>query len=134
MELAYDSVRFFKFRKKGKEEVIEKIRRLLAGENRILLAVVFGSFLRRSNVRDIDLGVYSAPTLKLSGLLSLNAKIEFELGFPVDLVELMYLPAFFRLKVLREGVQVKGEKGLLYRLAEQAFSEFVSLESFCKSR
>jgi predicted nucleotidyltransferase len=129
--VSYDRLHFYRFEEREKRDVIERVRELLAGEDKILLAIVFGSFMRRSCVRDIDLAVYSVPDLSLSDLLSLNAKIELDLGFPVDLVELIWLPPSFRLKVLRNGVPVKAKGTLLYRLVDQAYSELMSLKKHC---
>lgn len=119
MESVYDKIQFYRLGREEKEKIIEKVRRLLAGEKRILLALIFGSFTRRSSVRDIDLCVYSMPTLDLSDLLSLNAEVEYDLGLPVDLVELMYLPPSFRLRVLKNGILVKGNEKLLHQLTDQ---------------
>jgi len=129
MKLVYDKLQFYRFKRKEKREIIDKARTILAEENRILVAVVFGSLTKRNTVRDIDLGVYSVPTLSFNDLLDLNGEIERDLGFPVDLVELTHLSPDFRLKVLRNGILVKGERTMLYRLAEQAFSELMSLKN-----
>ncbi len=98
MESIYDALHFYRFGKEEKKEIIEKVKILLADEKSILLAIIFGSFTRRDSVRDIDLYVYSVPTLNLSRLLSLNAKMELDLGLPIDLVELTYLSPSFKLK------------------------------------
>jgi len=98
MEPIYDVLHFYGFGKEQKREIIDKAKRSLADEKSILLAMIFGSFTRRDSVRDIDLYVYSVPTLNLSRLLSLNAKMELDLGLPIDLVELTYLSPSFKLK------------------------------------
>ena len=41
-----------------KEAILSRIRDVLEGDSRILLAVVFGSFTRHNTIRDIDLAVY----------------------------------------------------------------------------
>jgi len=130
MESVYDKIKFYKFGKEEKEKITERVRGLLAGEKRVLLALIFGSFIRRSTVRDIDLCIYSTPTLDLSGLLSLNAEIEYELGLPVDLVELMYLPPLFRLRVLENGILVKGNEKLFHQLTDQTHSELSHIKSY----
>jgi len=132
MESIYDKLHFYRFGRKEKKKIIGRVGRLLAGEKGILLAIIFGSFTRRSSVRDIDLCVYSVPTLNLNEVLSLNAKIELDLGLPIDLVELTYLPPSFRLKVLKNGVLVKGSETLLHQLADQAYSELMSWENYSK--
>lgn len=129
MESVYDKIQFYKFGRKEKEETIEKIRRSLADEKRVLLALTFGSFTRRSSVRDIDLCVYSIPTLDLSELLSLNADVEHDLALPVDLVELMRLPSSFKLRVLKSGILVKGDEKLLHQLIDETRSELTRTET-----
>jgi len=133
MESIYDRVQFYRFGKEEKKHILNKVRRLLASEKRIMLALIFGSFTRRDSVRDIDVCVYSVPTLNLSDLLSLNAKIELDLRLATDLVELVYLSAPLRLNVLRNGILVKGERTLLHQLADQAYSEREELEYDLKS-
>jgi len=133
MESIYDRVQFYRFGREERRQIVEKVRRLLAGEKRILLALIFGSFTRRESVRDVDICVYSAPTLNLSDMLSLNAQIELDLGCTVDLVELAHLSAPLRLNVLRNGILVKGEETLLHRLLDQAYSEREGLEYYLKS-
>jgi len=130
MESAYDRVQFYRLGKEEKRQIRKKVRRLLDGEKRILLALIFGSFTRRDSVRDIDICVYSIPTLNLSDLLSLNAKIELDLGLTTDLVELANLSAPLRLNVLRNGILVKGERTLLHQLVGQAYSEREALEYY----
>jgi len=134
MESIYDRVQFYRFGKEEKRQIVHKVRKLLAGEKRILLAVIFGSFTRRDSVRDIDVCVYSVPTLNLSDLLSLNAKIELYLGLATDLVELVHLSAPLRFNVLRNGILVKGERTLLHQLVDQAYSEREALEYYLKNR
>ncbi len=129
MESVYDKIQFYKFGRKEKEETIEKIRRSLADEKRVLLALTFGSFIRRSSVRDIDLCVYSIPTLDFSELLSLNADVEHDLALPVDLVELMRLPSSFKLRVLKSGILVKGDEKLLHQLIDETRSELTRTET-----
>lgn len=128
MESIYDRVQFYRFGKEEKKQILNKVRRLLADEKRIMLALIFGSFTRRDSVRDIDVCVYSVPTLNLSDLLSLNAKIELDLRLATDLVELVHLSAPLRLNVLRTGILVKGERTLLHQLVDQAYSEREGLE------
>jgi len=123
MESAYDKIRFYKLRQKEKNKIVKTLKESLVNEKRVLLAMIFGSLTRRNSVRDLDICVYSAPTLNFKELLSLNAQIELDVGIPVDLVELRNLSPSFRVSVLKEGILIKGQKTLLHQLLDQANHE-----------
>jgi len=119
MQSTYDKIQFYHFRK---NEIIKKLKEILAKEKRIQLAIIFGSITRRNNIRDIDICIHSAPTLNFQELLNLNAQIELDLGIPVDLVELTALSPSFRVNILKNGTLIKGQKTLLNRLLNQTCS------------
>ena len=116
MELTYDRIQYYKLSRKDKEEIIEKLKKFLAKDKRIQLAIVFGSLTTREHVRDIDICISSNPKLNLKELLDLNAKIELELGIPVDLVELANMPATLQTSILKEGITLKGQKQFMTKL------------------
>ncbi|MGB9671983.1 MAG: hypothetical protein ACPL0C_07235 [Candidatus Bathyarchaeales archaeon] len=108
MQSTYDQIRFYKLTKKEKEEIIKKIKGYLAEEKRIKLAIIFGSLMARDYVRDIGICISSNPKLNLKELLELNAKIELEIGIPIDMVEMEMLPKILQTDMLKKGVKVKG--------------------------
>lgn len=110
MQPVYDQVHFYKLERKEKAKITSKLGKLLANEPRIKIALLFGSVTRREYVRDIDLCINAITNLGLKELLNLNAQIELELGLPVDMVELSTLPPSLKLRILREGILVKGTK------------------------
>jgi predicted nucleotidyltransferase len=116
MELTYDRIQYYKLSRKDKEEIIEKLKKFLAKDKRIQLAIAFGSLTTRDYVRDIDICISSNPKLNLKELLDLNAKIELELGIPVDLVELANMPATLQTSILRKGITLKGQKHFMTKL------------------
>ncbi|MEM3696688.1 MAG: nucleotidyltransferase domain-containing protein [Candidatus Bathyarchaeia archaeon] len=120
MQSTYDKIQFYKLNQKGKEEIIKKIRKLLANQKRVQLAILFGSITTREYIRDIDLCIHSNPKLNFEELLDLNARIELALGVPVDLVELKNLSPNFQTNILRNGILIKGQKTLLNKLLNQA--------------
>jgi len=87
--MGVDSVRFYRV---SLEAVVGGVRRVLGRWGQVEFAVLFGSSLRRSLVRDVDLAVYSRGRLGLEGLLRLGVELEEELGVPVDLVPLEDAP------------------------------------------
>ncbi|MDY6826546.1 MAG: nucleotidyltransferase domain-containing protein [Bacillota bacterium] len=96
-------------KKNEKEQLIEKITALIAGEKEILFAYVHGSFAEGDNFRDIDLAVYinEMPTNEmLKYELLLEEKIESALKLPVDLKVLNNAPPPFCYMVIKKGLKV----------------------------
>ncbi|MEM1597652.1 MAG: nucleotidyltransferase domain-containing protein [Pyrobaculum sp.] len=96
-----------------KREVLDKLRRALEAEDKVLLAVVFGSFARDQWYRDVDVAVYTTDR-SLDYLLKLGAKLELELGIPVDVVPIEELSPTFRIKILTQGTVVVDKAPRLY--------------------
>jgi len=123
MQSTYDKIKFYRIGKEKKTQIIKRLKKSLTNEKRIQLAIVFGSLTRRNNIRDVDLCIYSIPTLNFRELLSLNAQIELDLGIPVDLVELTNIPSSLRTNILKKGKLIKGQKTVLHQLLSQARSK-----------
>jgi len=85
------------------EELIPKLRRFFKERSDVLLAIIFGSSLRRSLVRDLDIAVLLERRLDLMSFCKLIAKLEELTGVPVDLVPLDEAPPAIVLKALQEG-------------------------------
>lgn len=127
--MAFDKVVYHRLTDVERREVVDRLRRLLEGKARVKLAYVFGSFMRRSNVRDVDVAVYAAPSLSFDEFLDLGAELEMELRMPVDLVQIQSLDPAFRLKILRKGLPLVMRSTELHNgLVAQAFSELRDYE------
>ena len=83
-----------KVRSADKEAILFRIKDVLEGDSRILLAVVFGSFTRYNTIRDIDLAVYMVGFTDAFDVLEyceeLSSKLSSIIGIPVDVVPLQY--------------------------------------------
>jgi predicted nucleotidyltransferase len=123
MQSTYDKIQFYKLQPRQKNKIIAQIKKTLNKENRIKLAILFGSLRTRNSIRDIDLCIYTKPTLKFQELLNLNAQIELELGIPTDLVELAHLPPTLKTNILKNGIPIKGQKTLINKLLNQTQTE-----------
>lgn len=110
MQSTYDKIQFYKIGQKERTKIIKTLKESLAKEKRIKLAIIFGSLTRRKQIRDIDLCIYTVPTLDFNELLNLNAQIELDLGIPVDLVELTNLPLTLKTNILNNGTLIKGKR------------------------
>jgi len=95
-----ESIRYYRV---DLNRLASTLRGLLEHEKAVVLAILFGSALRRELVRDVDVAVYSSGTLDLGRLLALGSKLEESLGVPVDLVPLEYSPPALRVRILLDG-------------------------------
>jgi len=120
MQPTYDKIQFYKLSQKEKDKIVKTLKKSLANEKRIKLAIIFGSLTTRKNIRDIDLCIHSTPKLNFKELLNLNAQIELDLGIPVDLVELTNLTPALQVSILKNGTIIKGQKTILNKLLNQA--------------
>jgi predicted nucleotidyltransferase len=123
MQSTYDKIQFYKLGQKQKDKIILQLKKSLAKEKNIKPAVIFGSLTTRKSIRDIDLAVYTAPTLTFNELFNLNAQLELDLAKPVDLVELRNLSATLQTNILKNGTLIKGQKTLLRQLLNQMQTE-----------
>jgi len=126
MEL--DKIKYYKFKKDEKEDILRRLKEFFGREERIKLAYIFGSFTRRDVVRDIDVAVYAAPAFSFSELVKLNVNVEQMLRISVDVIQLQDIDPAFRLKVLRGGIPLKMKNDMHYALISQAFSELQDLK------
>src|SRR3990170_6552424 len=110
MHSTYDKIQYYKIREKEKAELTTKLKALLSKKEQVKLAWLFGSLTRRESVRDIDIAIHSEPELTFKEFLNLNAQIELELGIPVDLVEIVKVPASLKVNILKNGTLIKGTK------------------------
>jgi len=122
--------RFFRLGPREKEELIEKLRDELSRRGEVVLAVVFGSFLKDYPFRDADVAVYVVGVGDfLDYKLGLEEELEKVANYPVDVAVLNDAPPWFVKKVLKEGRPIVVKQPLLleklYLKAideEQAFS------------
>jgi predicted nucleotidyltransferase len=124
-----DRVVYHRFTEKEKQQLLEQLKELIVAapglDNRLILVYLYGSLLRRSTIRDVDLAVYATPPLTFQELLRLGNYLELNLSLPIDLAPLHALPPPMRLQILRFGVQLlpNQDSQLLYNLIVQAYSE-----------
>ncbi|HDI74383.1 MAG TPA: nucleotidyltransferase domain-containing protein [Thermoprotei archaeon] len=101
-------IKYYKATAEKKRFLIRRIEEILSKEEKILVAIIYGSFTRRNFFRDIDIAVYTG------GLIEDSLRFENELCLKlteatrvqVDVRVLDEAPAWFRLKVAREGIVI----------------------------
>ena len=127
-DMELDKIKYYKFKKKEKEDILRRLKEYFEREERIKLAYIFGGFTRRNVVRDIDVAVYAVPAFSFSELVKLNVNVEHMLRISVDVIQLQDIDPAFRLKVLKGGVPLKMKNEMHYALISQAFSELQDLK------
>jgi len=106
--------RFFRLSPREKEELIEKLRDELSKRGEVVLAVVFGSFLKDYPFRDVDVAIYAVPLEdSLDYKLRLEEELEEVIGYPIDVAMLNDAPSWFVKKVLEEGRPIVMKQPLL---------------------
>ncbi|MBS7626975.1 nucleotidyltransferase domain-containing protein [Candidatus Bathyarchaeota archaeon] len=106
------------------ERIVEVIEKTLLMDERITLALIFGSTLRRTKVMDIDLTVYATPQLNMRESLILASRLEERVGFPIDLSPLTELPPCMRYKAMSKGLKVVlKDKKIFNEILTSAFSQ-----------
>jgi len=117
--------RFYKLSWEEKSRVLEKLREEISKHEEILLAVVYGSFLKNYPFRDIDIAVYVKGEVdSLNYKFTLDEELTEKLSYPIDTRVLNDAPPWFTRKVLMKGkVIVEKIPLLLERLLLKAIDE-----------
>ncbi|NIQ07165.1 MAG: nucleotidyltransferase domain-containing protein [Candidatus Korarchaeota archaeon] len=98
-----EQIRYIRLTTDLRSRITSKIRKFAEIHKRIKLCFIFGSFLRRDRIRDVDVAIYPAPSLSFEELLRYGTKLELAIGKPVDLLSLRDISPAFRWKILRAG-------------------------------
>ncbi len=128
--LSESEYRYFRLSEHEKKKILEIIREVLEQEDKVLLAIVFGSFVELESFRDVDIAVYSLDP-SLDYIASLSAKLELKLDIPVDVVPLTETDAYFRYYVLTRGkIILEKVPGLYEALLRQTEDELLMIEVY----
>ena len=89
---------------------LELLTHLLAKDDAILLAIVFGSIAKESQIRNsnLDIAVLSNRPLTSQKKLKLTGSLAQALGRPVDLVDLQTAGEHLLGQILQYGKRIKG--------------------------
>jgi predicted nucleotidyltransferase len=109
--------------------VVDKLKSTLERLPNLVIAVLFGSALRRRYVRDVDVAVYLSSEESLREIIDLSSRLEEELKLPVDVVPLREATPKLRVKILLDGIRlVVRDSNLYWLLVSQALSEALDTE------
>jgi len=134
-----DIVKYYRATSREKENILNKIKAYVSCKEEILIAIVYGSFIRRDFFRDIDLAVYTGglilDPLRFESMLCLDlSKIA---KVPVDAKVIDDAPVRFKLKILSEGIVIYEKKAGIYALyLKEVIGDHQDIEikykSYCK--
>jgi predicted nucleotidyltransferase len=111
------------------EKVKEAVKEVLEKYDYILIAVIFGSVLRRRIVRDVDIGIITSRPLAFRELTEIASQLEEKLSVEIDIVPLEEAPPLLRYKALSEGLIVINRDPKKYHyLLSEAFMELNDFE------
>ena len=119
--IEFDKIKYYKFKKEEKENILRRLKEFFEREERIKLAYIFGGFTRRDVVRDVDVAVYAVPAFSFSELVKLNVNVEQMLHSGC------HSASGHRPCVQIEGIKRRSASN--YALISQAFSELQDLET-----
>ncbi len=118
---------YYRLKDEEKNKIIKTLSNILRKRKEILLAVVFGSFVRSEVFRDIDVAVFTGYKIPYNEVEvyeeNLAKDIESLINIPVDVVVIDYAPPWFRVKALEGTVLVEREVALAARLKFKSTQE-----------
>ena len=120
-----------------RQKIVEKAKKVLFNEKKIVFSYIFGSFLNSPTFRDIDIGVYIDDVAKESVFdkeMELAKKISEACELPIDVIDakiLNFAPNHFLNNVFKNGTVLlsKNEK-LLSSIIEETSLTAVANEFF----
>ena len=119
-----DAITYYRLTPQAKDRILRNVKAVLSEFENVLFAYVFGGFVRRDSVRDLDVAVYACPGFSFDEFLDLGVKLELKLDMPVDVVPLHEAAPSFRFNILRTGIPVLvRDEVLSCRILAQTFSE-----------
>lgn len=101
-------VKYYEAGPQEKEEALEKLREHFSQHEEVLVAAVYGGFVRRNFFRDVDAAIYTGGLAEnpLSLESELCIKLSKVLRIPVDVRVVDDAPPWFKLKVLTSGIAI----------------------------
>ncbi|MCS7365684.1 MAG: nucleotidyltransferase domain-containing protein [archaeon GB-1867-035] len=108
-----------------KKAIIKKLKEMLSGYKEIVLALIYGSILKNTPLRDIDVAIYIYGDIDfLDYKFKLDKKLTEKSGYPVDVKILNNAPPWFILEVLETGkVLINRNTLLIEKLYSKALDE-----------
>jgi len=125
----YEKFKFYEINLEEKRKIVNKLKRMLKRRKEILLAIIYGSFLKDYPFRDIDVALYINQSMDpLDYKFMLEKELSEKTNYPMDVKILNYAPAWFILEVLENGKILVDKLGIAEKIYKKALDEAISLE------
>lgn len=119
-------IKYYKLSCQEKREIVRKIRNLLKSEEKVMVAILHGSFIKPMSFRDIDIAIYTGGTATNPSKLEteLSMKLVKAVSAPIDIRVIDEAPPWFKLKTVREGQIIYAKKpGAITNLLKESIGE-----------
>jgi len=110
--------------REARERLLVRLGDLLAGRPEVSFAFVFGSCLDQDEFRDIDVGIWTAPSPSSRVDVELAAEASAALGVPVAVRRVNDAPVSFLFHVLRGRALVVRDEDMLATLMERTVRQY----------
>ena len=127
--------RYFEMSREEREALLRALAERLESERGIVFAYVHGGFVERSFFRDVDVAVWVEDEERaFYYTVDLSARMESELGVPVDVQVLNGAPIPFRYWVFTRGrLLFSRDEGLRARVEDAAIRMYLDFREFLRS-
>jgi len=122
--------RTFHMEREDKRNLLRRLKGLLEGVEGIVFAYVHGGFVELDTFRDIDVALWvKDPEDAFNYAVEVSAKLEAELGVPVDIHVLNDAPLPFRRHVFTKGeLLLSVDDGFRLRMLDETLRKYFDLK------
>lgn len=130
VDVAEPAFRYRQLSAERKLKLLERLRGRLEGVSAVVFAYVHGSFADRDSFRDLDVAIWIRdPGEAFYYTVDFSAKLEVEMGVPVDVQVLNEAPLPFKRHVFTRGrLLFSGDESLRLRLVDEAVRQYADLK------
>lgn len=118
-----------------RKEVARRLEQLLRAREEIIFAYLFGSFVADPSFRDVDVGVYVRGVGREEAFhyrLSLEAALETDIPFPVDVTVLNYASVPLCHSASDGNLLFSRDEGLRYAWVERTWDLYLDMLYFLR--
>lgn len=122
--------RTFHMKREEKERLVNRLKGLLEGVEGIVFAYAHGGFVELDTFRDVDVALWVKDSEEaFNYAVDLSAKLEAEVGVPVDIHVLNDAPLSFRRHVFTKGVLLLSfDEGFRLRMLDETLRRYFDLK------
>lgn len=130
MDIAKLRFRYHESSAGEKLKLLERVKRRLKDFDGVVFAYIHGGFIKRSFFKDLDIAIWIKDLDKaFYYTVDFSAKLEVEIGVPVDIQVLNKAPLPFKHYIFTQGeLLLSKDEGLRLRLANETIRQYIDLK------